>query len=158
MFRTVNPLPEDSRVRIADRLNATLADGVDLYTQVKVAHWNIRGPQFVTLHPFFDTLAGLIAGFNDQIAERAVILGARAGGTARQVAKASSLPEYPHDTSRDLEHARALLERLDRYLVGARAGREVAGKYNDAETVDLLTTIIAEVEKQAWFLTASTEA
>jgi starvation-inducible DNA-binding protein len=157
MYKSPSHLPEDTRVAVADQLNARLADGLDLHSQIKVAHWNIKGPQFAALHPLFETFAVSLAAFNDSIAERAVTLGARAHGTARHVAKASRLPDYPQDTSRDLEHVRLLADRFEKYLDGVRDSRSVGEKLGDADTVDLLTGIVTEFEKNAWFLRASLE-
>jgi starvation-inducible DNA-binding protein len=157
MYKSPSHLPEDSRVAIADQLNARLADGLDLHSQIKVAHWNIKGPQFAALHPLFETFAVSLAAFNDSIAERAVTLGARALGTARHVAKASKLPDYPQDTSRDLDHVKLLAERFETYLDGVRDSRSTGEKLGDTDTVDLLTGIVTEFEKNAWFLRASLE-
>jgi starvation-inducible DNA-binding protein len=158
MYKSPSPLPESARATIAESLNARLADGLDLHSQIKVAHWNIKGPQFAALHPLFETFAVGLAGFNDQIAERAVTLGARAYGTARHVAKASKLPEYEQDTTRDLEHVRLLAERFDKYLAGLRDSRKVAEQNQDTDTVDLFTQVITEFEKHTWFLRASLES
>ena len=158
MYKSPSHLPETSRIEIADQLNARLSDGLDLHSQIKVAHWNIKGPQFAALHPLFETFAVSLAAFNDSIAERAVTLGARAYGTVRHVAKASRLPEYPQDTSRDLEHVRLLAERFDKYLEGARETRTIGDSLGDTDTVDLLTSIVTEFEKNAWFLRASLES
>src|SRR5436305_2919601 len=116
MYKSPSHLPEEARVKIADTLNARLADGLDLHSQIKVAHWNVKGPQFAALHPLFESFAVALAARNDQIAERAVTLGGLAGGTARQVAAASTLPEYPAGTTRDLEHVALLAERFGKYL------------------------------------------
>lgn len=158
MYKSPSHLSEEVRTKIADTLNARLADGLDLHSQIKVAHWNIKGPQFAALHPLFETFAVSLAAFNDSIAERAVTLGARAYGTVRHVAKASGLPDYPQDTSRDLEHVRLLAERFEKYLDNVRQSRSVAEKQNDTDTVDLFTGIVTELEKNAWFLRASLES
>jgi len=155
MYRSPSHLPEDSRKLIADALNARLADGLDLHSQIKVAHWNIKGPHFATLHPLFETFAVSLAEHNDTVAERAVTLGARAYGTARHVANTSRLPDYPGEATRDMEHVSLLADRIEEYLQGAREGRRVAEKLGDTDTVDLLTGIISEFEKHAWFLRAS---
>jgi starvation-inducible DNA-binding protein len=151
-------LPEEARVKIAESLNARLADGLDLHSQIKVAHWNIKGPQFAALHPLFETFALSLANHNDSVAERAVILGAKAYGTARHVATMSQLPEYPQETTRDMDHVRLLAERIEKYLEGVRETRGVGEKYGDTDTVDLLTGIISEFEKHTWFLRASLES
>src|SRR5262245_26541677 len=123
MYTSPSKLPESTRAKISETLNARLADGLDLHGQIKVAHWNIKGPQFPALHPLFETFAVSLALHNDAIAERAVTLGGRAYGTARHVAKASKLPEYPQETTRDLEHVRHLAERIETYLDGLRTSR-----------------------------------
>jgi starvation-inducible DNA-binding protein len=155
MYKSPSPLSESARQGIATSLNARLADGLDLHSQIKVAHWNIKGPNFAALHPLFETFAIGLANHNDALAERAVTLGAQVYGTARAVAKASTLPEYPPETKKDLEHVKLLAERIDTYLEGVRASRDVAAKLDDEDTVDLLTGIIVEFEKHAWFLRAS---
>jgi starvation-inducible DNA-binding protein len=155
MYRSPSHLPEDARKQIADALNARLADGLDLHSQIKVAHWNIKGPQFATLHPLFETFAVSLAVHNDDVAERAVTLGAKAFGTVRHAARTSKLPEYPAEATRDMEHVGLLADRIETYLQGTREARRIGEQLGDIDTVDLLTGIISEFEKNAWFLRAS---
>ena len=157
MFKSPSNLSEQARTKISESLNQRLVDGLDLHSQIKVAHWNIKGPHFAALHPLFETFAVDLADFNDQIAERAVTLGAKVYGTARHVARTSKLPEYPQETSRDLEHARHLVERFDGYLGGLRETRSLIDQQQDLDTADLLTTAIEAFEKHAWFLRATLE-
>jgi starvation-inducible DNA-binding protein len=158
MYRSPSPLSEQSRTAISAALNERLADGLDLHSQIKVAHWNIKGPQFAALHPLFETFAVSLANHNDSIAERAVTLGGKAYGTTRHVAKTSRLPDYPQETSKDLEHVRLLAERIESYLAGLRESRKAVEQHQDTDTVDLFTGIITEFEKHAWFLRASLES
>ena len=158
MYQSPSHLPPEARAELATTLNARLADGLDLHSQIKVAHWNIKGPQFASLHPLFETFALALANHNDTIAERAVTLGGKAYGTARHVAKSSNLPDYPQDTTRDLEHVKLLAERFDKYLVGVRESRSLAEKLGDTDTVDLLTQVVTEFEKNTWFLRASLDS
>ncbi len=155
MYASPSNLSQDARQKITAALSATLADGLDLHSQIKVAHWNIKGPHFAALHPLFDTFAVSLATHNDTVAERAVTLGAQIHGTARHVASRSRLPEYPQDTIRDLEHVRLLADRIEVYLAGLRQARSVAEANADVDTVDLLTGIVSEFEKHDWFLRAT---
>jgi len=155
MYKSPSHLPQEARAALSALLNARLADGLDLHSQIKVAHWNIKGPQFPSLHPLFETFAVGLAAFNDAIAERAVTLGGRAFGTARHVAAASALPEYPRDATRDMEHVALLAERFEQFLAGLRQSRAAAEELRDTDTVDLLTGVITAFEKHAWFLRAS---
>ena len=54
MFDTRNDLPQATRSQAAELLNARLADAIDLGTQVKYAHWNVKGPNFIALHELFE--------------------------------------------------------------------------------------------------------
>ena len=158
MYKSPSHLSEAARTAIARSLNELLANGLDLHSQIKVAHWNIKGPGFAGLHPLFETFALGLAAHNDSIAERAVTLGAKAYGTARHVAAHSKIAEYPQETTRDLEHVKLLAERIEQYLVESRAARSVAEQHADTDTVDLLTAVVSEFEKHAWFLRASLES
>lgn len=157
MFPTPTRMSETARLEVAAALDQELADAVDLHTQAKLAHWNVKGPLFFSMHPLFDEIAKLARDQADAIAERAVTLGAIVHGTARQVARVSRLPEYPDETTRDLDHVRLLAERLDYYLEGLRDARKVAERFDDPDSYDLLTAAIREAEKYAWFLTATLE-
>ncbi|MES1927519.1 hypothetical protein [Salinisphaera sp. T31B1] len=43
LYRTKNDLPPATRAQVADLLNQRLADCIDLQTQCKQAHWNLKG-------------------------------------------------------------------------------------------------------------------
>src|SRR5439155_6206403 len=94
-YASPSRLPAAARAEIVDALLARLADGLDLQSQVKLAHWNVKGPHFATLHALFETLATALALRNDEVAERAVTLGGVAIGSVRQVAGVSAIPDYP---------------------------------------------------------------
>jgi starvation-inducible DNA-binding protein len=155
MNRSPNPLPETTRARVVEALNAVLADALDLHGHLKSAHWNLKGPHFAALHPLLETFAVSLATHGDTIAERAVTLGGRAYGTARHVAAASRLTPYPEDTVRDLEHVRLIADRVDTFLAGVRKARSAADEVSDDDTVDVLTAVIEEFEKHGWFLRAT---
>jgi starvation-inducible DNA-binding protein len=150
-------LSVEVRVAVEGALQACLVDGLDLHSQLKVAHWNLKGPHFAALHPLLDTFAAELAGHSDTIAERIVTLGGTACGTVRQAAHGSSLPEYPKDVVRDIDHVRLVSERFRVYLDGARDAREECERLGDVDSADLLTIVITAFEKHAWFLLASLE-
>src|SRR2546430_2176608 len=121
MFKTKNDLSEATRVKAIELLNARLADSIDLQTQTKQAHWNVKGPNFIALHELFDKVNEAVADYVDDIAERAVQLGGVAEGTARMVAKRSSLAEYPASAGDGRGHVEALSSALAAFGKAARA-------------------------------------
>src|SRR6478735_1994864 len=95
LFPTKNDLPVETRAKVAELLNLRLADCIDLQTQCKQAHWNVKGPQFIGLHKLFDDINEDVEEYVDLLAERVVQLGGVAEGTARVVAGRSVLTDYP---------------------------------------------------------------
>jgi DNA-binding ferritin-like protein len=45
-----------------------LADCIDLQTQTKHAHWNVKGPSFIALHELFDKFNEEVEDYVDEIA------------------------------------------------------------------------------------------
>src|SRR5437588_228950 len=112
MFKTKNDLPDDTRAKVIELLNARLADAIDLQSQTKQAHWNVKGPNFISLHELFDTINKNAADNVDDLAERIVQLGGVAEGTVRKVAKRTSLNEYPPNAVDGRSHVEALSSAL----------------------------------------------
>ena len=135
-------------------LNRQLADTLDLYTQVKQAHWNVKGPHFIALHELFDKLAEDLEGPVDDTAERITALGGVARGTARVAAKESRLAEFPIDRVDGLQAVELLAERYAALAATTRAAIDTAGKEGDADTADLFTGISRGLDKALWFLEA----
>jgi starvation-inducible DNA-binding protein len=158
MFDTRNDIPADARARLIELLNARLADALDLAMQVKHAHWNVRGPQFIALHELFDTIAAAIEEHIDTIAERATALGGSAHGTVAAVARGTSLKPYPEELIEGLAHVEALAAVVADFGRKARAGIDQAVALADADTADLLTEVSRDTDKQLWLLEAHLHA
>jgi len=147
-------LTDDAKSKLIDLLNARLADTIDVRTQVKHAHWNIKGQQFYQLHLLFDEVAGHIDDAADLIAERAVQLGGVAHGTARIAAKTSSIPEYDLDAVKGEDHVRALVDRLSALANASREAIDDTDKLGDKATADIFTEIVRAIDKDLWFIEA----
>src|SRR5262249_35297254 len=108
MFKTKNDIPEATRVKVVELLNGRLADCIDLQTQTKQAHWDVKGPNFIAAHELFDGINEEVEDYVDDIAERSVQLVGVAEGTARMVVKRSTLREYPAHAGGGHSHVDAL--------------------------------------------------
>ncbi len=158
MFPTSIDLPREKREAVVALLNQQLADTFDLYSQLKQAHWNVKGPQFYALHELFDKLAEELEDFIDMIAERATALGGMALGTVRMAAAASRLPEYPVEAVEGLQCVKALVERYADLAATTRAAIDTAAQYGDMDTSDLFTEVSRGLDKALWFLEAHLQA
>jgi starvation-inducible DNA-binding protein len=153
-FPTHIDLPAETRERVIEHLNQSLASTFDLMSQVKQAHWNVKGTNFYQLHLLFDEAAGELAEFVDLIAERVTSLGGYARGTARMAAEGSDLPEYPTDAVEGMQHVAALVERYGRYAAHVRASIDETAGLGDQSTADVYTEVSRAVDKRLWFLEA----
>src|SRR5437773_11583366 len=81
MYETENDISQNRRVEINALLNQRLADTVDLQTQMKQAHWNVKGPHFIGLHELFDKIDEAVEAYVDLMAKGFVQLGGMAEGT-----------------------------------------------------------------------------
>ena len=158
MFKTKNDLSETIRTKAVELLNARLADTIDLETQTKQAHWNVKGPHFIALHELFDKINEDVEDYVDDIAERVVQLGGVAEGTARMVAKRSSLPEYPANSVDGRSHVEALSSALAAFGKSARKAITDANELGDLDTADLFTEVSRGIDKWLWFVEAHLQA
>ncbi len=147
-------LAANIRKSVVEILSQTLAASLDLKTQVKQAHWNVKGMNFYQLHELFDVMATELEGYVDMVAERITALGATAMGTARIAAAQSILPEYPYDAVDGIEHVTALAERYAMYAEHLRTAIDQTATLGDADTSDLYTEISRDIDKRLWFLEA----
>jgi starvation-inducible DNA-binding protein len=154
MFKTKNDLPEGTRVKMIELLNARLADCIDLQTQSKQAHWNVKGPHFIALHELFDKINEEVEDYVDEIAERAVQLGGVAEGTARMAARRSSLSEYPANAVDGRSHVEALSSALAAFGKSARQAIDQCDELDDLDTADLFTEVSRGIDKWLWFVEA----
>lgn len=142
------------RHQIVQLLNQTLAITLDLKTQSKQAHWNVKGSGFYQLHTLFDEIASELEEFIDLIAERVTTLAGYAFGTARVAAAQSSLPEYPFDIDDSLDHVTALADRFALYAKHLRDGITQTDTLGEMDTNDLYIEVSRAIDKRLWFLEA----
>lgn len=158
MHATSIDLPKATRENMVELLNARLADSVDLHLQMKQAHWNVKGPNFIGLHKLFDDIYEATEEYVDKIAERAVMLGGTVNGTARAAVANSKLPEFPKGIVTGVSHVEAVTKALAAYGSEIRDAIDKADKLKDADTADLFTEVSRGADKWLWFVEAHTQA
>ena len=157
-FSTRNDIGVESRAELVELLNARLGDTFDLYSQLKQAHWNVKGSDFIQLHELYDLIAESVLEYVDTIAERATALGGLALGTARLAAASSTLDEYPLDAVAGLDTVAAIADRLGAYGASVRAAIEAALQLDDQDTADLFIEVSRAIDKHLWFVEAHQQA
>jgi starvation-inducible DNA-binding protein len=158
LYTTKNDLPEAARTEAIGLLNQRLADCIDLQTQSKQAHWNVKGPSFIALHKLFDEVNEAAGEYADLLAERVVQLGGVAEGTIGVVGERSTLVDYPLGLTTGGEHVAALSDALAGFGRTVRVGIEEMNELEDAGSADILTEISRGVDKWLWFVEAHQQA
>jgi starvation-inducible DNA-binding protein len=150
-------IDEGSLDDLVDMLNQSLADTLDLAYQTKQAHWNVKGPNFYSLHLLFDSLYGQLSAYVDAFAERAVTLGGHAYGTIRVAASSTGLEEYPLDAKKGSSHVDALVDRYGAYTSRLRHALRQSEKHGDRDSADLYIKATSAMDKAIWMLTSHQE-
>jgi starvation-inducible DNA-binding protein len=158
MYATRNDLAEPTRTKVIELLNARLADAIDLQTQMKQAHWNVKGPNFISLHKLFDEINEEVEDYVDDLAERSVQLGGIAIGTARAVAQRSQQKEYPLQIANGHDHVEAVASALATFGKAVRSAIDKSDELRDRDTADLFTEISRGIDQWLWFVEAHLQA
>lgn len=154
MRPTRNTLHEDVRGKSVVLLGSGLVHAVDLERQAKQAHWNVRGPDFISLHELFDRAAEASEEWSDLLAERLVALGGVADARVGTVANSTTLSEYPIAARSGLDHLTALANSLATFAELARGAIDQATAFGDADTSDVFTEISRGIDQYLWLVEA----
>jgi hypothetical protein len=79
---------------LVDALNLALADSYALMALTHLAHWNIEGPGFFSLHKAFQEQYENLFEAVDEVAERVRALDAYAIGGLSKLAKTAGMDEF----------------------------------------------------------------
>jgi starvation-inducible DNA-binding protein len=139
-------MDDKKRAKMVALLQARLSDAIDLMLIAKQAHWNVKGPHFMSLHKTFDELHAAVEGQVDELAERLVALGGIARGTVRMVAEDSTLAPYPGGIVEGAAHIDAVATALADFGGKLRAAIDEADDADDDVTQDLFTGMTAEID------------
>lgn len=144
--------PQVGKPQVIDQLNQMVALSGDLRSQVKQAHWNVVGENFIAIHKLLDELAATLLLQVDTYAERIRALRAVPRGTVREAAKASPLKEFPLTELDEAEAIREVLHRYEQYSEALTAAISACDKSEDMSTQDVFIESQRDIDLQAYFL------
>jgi starvation-inducible DNA-binding protein len=154
MFPTKNSITLERRVELIDLLNIRLSEATDLYSQVKTAHWNVKGPNFIGLHELFDNIAESVSKHIDIIAERVAQLGGLAQGTIHSAVLVSKLPMFSTNISNQNEILIILVESVSVFARNVRVSQGWCTMWDDQDTLDIFVDVSRDMDKHLWMLEA----
>ncbi len=137
--------------RLARSLQTVLVDLIELHLQGKQAHWNLVGTNFRDLHLQLDEIVDIAREAADTIAERMRALDAIPDGRSDTVAATTSVPTIALGLLSTIEIVDAITTLIYATVDTVRAVHDDVDAA-DPSTADLLHSIIADLEKQAWMV------
>ncbi len=138
-------IAQASRVTVADELQSTIVELIDLALLVTQLAWNVSAPspEAVGLRRYLDALVTELRGHCDDVAARMLELGRVPNGQSRTVAIETDLTPLPTRLLAADEARDALAERIGEVTARLmRSGESVAG---DPQTEELLARIRARL-------------
>jgi len=146
-------LSEEQRLGSIRALNTVLCDESLLLIKTRKAHWDVVGPQFLTLHKLLDEHYTKISEFVDQVAERVRQLGGYPVGTAAGFLQGATVKELPGHLESATE---AVTHLCDDHETVIRVMRDKAAKVDaecgDRGTSDFIVSLMQGHEEMAWML------
>ncbi|MEA5534658.1 Dps family protein [Crocosphaera sp. XPORK-15E] len=153
-MKTINiGLSDKQRQGVIHLLNQGLADTYVLLVKTKKYHWDVVGPQFMTLHKLWQEHYEALTINVDVIAERIRTLGGYPVGTMEGFLKICSLKEHPGNVPTATEMVSQLLEDHQQVVRNLREQVEkCSNDFKDDGTADFLTGLMEQHEQIAWML------
>jgi starvation-inducible DNA-binding protein len=153
-MRSINiGLTEPQRQGVIDLLNRDLADAYLLLVKTKKFHWDVIGPQFLTLHKLWEQHYNTLTVNIDACAERIRTLGGYPVGTMRGLLELTSLSEHPGDIPMATEMVDILIENHEHVIRNLRDHIDLCSdNFHDQGTADFLTGLMEQHEQIAWMM------
>lgn len=140
---------------VSTELSKLLADEFLLYTKTRNAHWNVEGPDFHSMHIFFEQQYDALDDTMDSVAERIRQLGHYSPATLQSFLSLTHLTEKSGQRNDSMDFIRELLADHENIIIFIRENvNRFADEYGDAGTSDFITGLMEEHEKMAWMLRA----
>lgn len=136
-------------------LNQAVADLSQMSMVIHQAHWYMRGPGFLTLHPMMDTFMDDINAQLDEVSERLITLDGAPYSTLKEMAENTKIKDEKGRWDRSMEERLATLVDGYRYLIDLyQEGIDAAGEEEDNVTEDMFIGFKGEIEKRVWMIQA----
>jgi starvation-inducible DNA-binding protein len=146
-------LSDEQRQGVIDLLNHDLADAYLLLVKTKKFHWDIVGPQFLTLHKLWEEHYNTLTENIDACAERVRALGGYPIGTMKGFLALTSLSEHPGDVPMATGMVDILIGDHEQVIRNMRGHiDQCSDEFRDQGTADFLTGLMEQHEQIAWML------
>ncbi|MGN6599845.1 MAG: Dps family protein [Actinomycetes bacterium] len=153
---TIPGLDPQTAGKVAALLQQRLNALTDLHLTLKHVHWNVVGPNFISVHEMLDPQVDAVRGMSDAVAERIATLGFSPVGTPGKLVEDRSWDDYSLGRAGAIEHLGAL-EVVYRGVISDHRDAMRETEELDPVTQDLLIDQLKDLELFQWFIRAHLE-
>lgn len=150
----MNTIGIKDNTKVTKFLTVLLADEFVLYMKTRNAHWNVEGPDFHTMHIYFEQQYNELAVIVDEVAERLRKLDHYAAASLTEYLKLTHLSEKPLEKNDSMSFIQALLSDYESIIIFIREQLKALENQLDTGTEDFITGLLEQHEKTAWMLRA----
>lgn len=144
-------MENSTQTQVVEKLNQLLIDYQVHYQNLRLFHWNVKGPFFFILHEKFEELYNEAALKIDEVAERVLALNGVPKGSLKNILANASVESHA-----EIMEANAMVEAIvaaNGVLINNLSDLlKVASQAGDEGTLDIFTSYIQELQKQTWML------
>lgn len=153
---TVPGITHETADEVVSILDDRMVALIDLALTLKHVHWNVIGPNFISVHEMLDPQVEAVREMVDDTAERMTTLGAEAIGTPKAITERRGWTDYSLGRASAPEHLAA----LDKVYEGINGDHRAAiAKLGELDPLseDLLVDQAKQLELFQWFVRAHLE-
>lgn len=146
-----NPLAIEIKKKVGGILLPLVYDALELKSQIKLAHWNLHDPEFISVHRLLDEVAATVDKGTDEVAERARQIGVVTDASTKKVTEKTQLKAFPGGIVSATVACEAILDGLVKVVDALHKAIDDTAEAGDAVTSDLLTQVSGKLEVHLWF-------
>lgn len=139
------------QTQVVEKLNQLLIDYQVHYQNLRLFHWNVKGPFFFILHEKFEELYNEASLKIDEVAERVLALDGVPKGSLKNILANANV-----ESQAEIMEANAMVEAIvaaNKVLIYDLDNLlKVSSEAGDEGTLDIFTSYIQELQKQTWML------
>lgn len=152
LTKTRHPLSESNRAEIVRALQPVQTGSIELFLQLKSAHWNVRGSSFNAVHGLLEDASRCVLNFVDDVAERMSVLGGEPVASARKLAAVPQLADVPAGIRQQDEVIKVACDRIAYFSNLVRDCIDTIERQDDPVSADCCIRALSEIEKHMWKL------
>ena len=144
-------MEDSNKTQVVEKLNQLLIDYQVHYQNLRLFHWNVKGPFFFILHEKFEELYNEVALKIDEVAERVLALDGVPKGSLKNIL-ANANVESQAEILEANQMVSAIIKANDVLVDNLNDLLKIANEAGDEGTLDIFTSYIQELQKQNWML------